>query len=184
MALTTLDNLKGYLGITSTTDDVLLGRMIESASDFVESVTDRTFALTSYNTVLDGIGGTRLLLPNYPIVSVSSLTIDGRSIPAAASSQGSGYLFNSFKLTLCGGQYAFCRGQSNVVVAYQAGYATIPADIEQATIEMISLRYKERDRIGMISKSIGGETVAYSQKDMPASASTVLKKYARVIPII
>ena len=50
-----------------------------------------------------------LPLSNYPVSAVSSLTIDGVSIPAAANAQGSGYLFAPTKLVLVGG-YRFWRG--------------------------------------------------------------------------
>ena len=59
----------------------------------------------------------------------------------------------------------------------------MPAEIEQACIEVIAIRYKERDRIGQVSKSIGGETVSFSQKDFPDSVRTILNNYKKVVPM-
>lgn len=178
--LTTLANVKGWLGVTATTDDALLTRLISAASDYVQTWLNRTIAVQPYTETRDGTGGYVLPLSNYPVSAVSSLTIDGVSIPAAANAQGSGYLFTQTKLVLVGG-YRFWRGLQNVVVSYTAGYATTPNEIEQATIELIAMRYKERDRIGQVSKSIGGETITFSQKDFSDAIETTLSNYRKVI---
>jgi hypothetical protein len=68
-----------------------------------------------------------------------------------------------------------------VRLAYTAGYAAIPAEIEQACIALVALRYKERDRIGHVSKSLAGETVAFSQKDMSDDIKTALLAYKSVV---
>ena len=76
----------------------------------------------------------------------------------------------------------FPRGRGNVRVSYQAGFASPPADLTQACIEMVSLRYREKDRVGLVSKGLAGETTAYSLKDMPESVRTLLSQYRRVVP--
>jgi hypothetical protein len=75
--------------------------------------------------------------------------------------------------------YVFSRGFQNVVVGYTAGYAATPPEIEQACIELVALRYKERDRIGQASKNLAGEVVSFAQKDMPADVQTMLAQYRR-----
>ena len=56
--------------------------------------------------------------------------------------------------------YVFTRRAQNVVVTYTAGYDTVPPDIAQACIELVCQRYRERTRIGEVSKALGGgETV-------------------------
>ena len=69
-------------------------------------------------------------------------------------------------------------------VQYTAGYAVPPADLSQACIELVALRYRERGRIGEVAKAIGGgQTVSYSQKDMSDSIKTLIQQYRRVAPI-
>ena len=59
-----------------------------------------------------------------------------------------------------------------------------PSEISQACIELVVLRYRERTRIGEMSRSLGGaETVSYSQKDMSDSIKTLLTQHRRVAPI-
>jgi hypothetical protein len=80
--------------------------------------------------------------------------------------------------------YYFVRGTQNVIVSYTAGYSTTPPEIAQACIELVALRYRERTRVGEVSKALGGgETVSYSQKDMSAAVLTLLQQYRVVSPI-
>src|SRR5262249_48165454 len=93
-----------------------------------------------------------------------------------------GYTFSATQVSVQG--YLFSRGAQNVVLAYTAGYSTTPPEIAQACIELVALRYRERTRIGEVSRSLGGaETVSYSQKDLSDGIKTVLQQYRSVSPI-
>lgn len=82
--------------------------------------------------------------------------------------------------SVANGVYAFSAGDANVAVLIS--YSYIPADIEQACIEMVGERYNYKSRIGVVSKSLGGqETMTYSQKDMSAFVSSMLVPYRSVI---
>jgi hypothetical protein len=71
-----------------------------------------------------------------------------------------------------------------VAIAYTAGYSTTPPEVAQACIELVALRYRERTRIGEVSRSLGGaETVAYAQKDVSDAIKTLLQRYRLVSPI-
>ena len=76
--------------------------------------------------------------------------------------------------------YQFAAGDSaaNVLI----NYSYVPADLEEACIEMVAERYSYRGRIGVVSKSLGGqETMSYSQKAMPDSIKMMLQPYKKVI---
>jgi hypothetical protein len=178
--LTTLANVKGWFSppLTTTTDDALLTRLITAASQFILTWLDRTLVQQSYSEARNGTGGTSLAFGNTPVSAVSALAIDGVAIPPAPDAVSPGYAFSATRLYLRG--YAFTRGAQNVVLAYTAGYAATPPEVEQACIELVTLRYKERDRIGHVSKSLAGETVSFSQKDMSDDIKTLLSLYRRV----
>ena len=60
-------------------------------------------------------------------------------------------------------------------------YSYTPFDIEQACIELVALRYKERSRIGEVSKDTGQSMrLSYSQKDMSDWTKEQLMVYRRV----
>jgi len=184
--LTTLADVKAWLQTGQSafpaTDDALLTRLITAGSQYIQSWLNRQIALADYLETRDGTGGDRLQFACFPVTAVLSLTIDGQTVPAAPSIGAAGYRFSSTQLSVCG--YSFNRGAQNVVVSYTAGYSTTPPDVAQACIELVALRYRERTRIGEVSRSLGGaETVAYSQKDMSDAIKTLLQQYRLVAPI-
>jgi len=180
--LTTLANVKGWLNITTNGDDAVLQRMISSVSQYVQSWLNRSLLSASYTEKRSGTGTHSMALSNYPIRSIASLVIDGVTIPASTDGIQSGYMFDERMLYLVG--YTFTPRLLNVAISYTAGYAVVPPEIEQAVIDTLSLRYRERTRIGEVSKSMGGETVSFSQKDFSDSAKTILNNYRKVVSVI
>ncbi len=184
--LTALADVKAWLqtgqAALPTTDDALLTRLVSAASQYIQTWLNRQIASADYLEIRDGTGGQRLQFACFPVTAVLSLTIDDQDVPAAASFNAAGYRFSSTQLSVRG--YRFKRGIQNVVTAYTAGYSTTPPEVAQACIEFVSLRYRERTRLGEISRSLGGaETVAYAQKDMSDAIKTLLQQYRLVSPI-
>jgi len=179
--LTDLATVKQWLNIAATTDDALLTRLITATSNYIQSWLNRVIASQSYTETRNGTGGTILMFSNYPVTAVSSLTIDDVAIPLATNTTMAGYRFSNQQIFLQG--YGFSRGMGNVTMAYTAGYAAVPQELAQACIELVSLRYRERDRIGHVSKSLAGETVVFSQKDMSDDIRTILNNYKKVISL-
>jgi len=186
--LTALADVKAWLQTGQdafpSTDDVLLGRLITAASQFIQSWLNRQVALGDWQETRDGTGGQRLAFANIPVAAVLSLSIDGLEIPPAPSTGGfgAGYVFSPTELALRG--YVFTRRAQNVIVTYTAGYAVTPPDIAQACIELVSQRYRERSRIGEVSRALGGgETVTYSQQDMSDDVKLLLAQYRALAPV-
>ena len=184
--LTTLADVKAWLQTGQAafppTDDALLTGLVTAASQYIQTWLNRQISFANYLETRDGTGGHRLQFACFPVSTVQSLTIDGCVVPPAASSMAAGYTFSPTQLSVRG--YRFSCGAQNVVVAYTAGYSTTPPDVAQACIELVALRYRERTRIGEISRSLGGaETVAYSQKDMSDAIKTLLQQYRLVAPV-
>jgi hypothetical protein len=183
--LATLADVKAWLQTGSnafpSTDDALLSRLITAASGYIETWLNRPIAAADWFELRDGTGGRRLQFAVFPVAAVLSLTIDDIAIPPAANSRAAGYSFTATQLVLRG--YLFTARRQNVAVTYTAGYPQTPPEIAQACIELVALRYRERMRIGEVSKNIGGEIVAFSQKDMSDPIKMLLQQYRLVVPI-
>lgn len=146
MALTTLANVKQYIygaGQTATTDDKYLQQTLNQLSGAILDYIQRPVLFKKqYTERRDGVGNTSMTLRNYPVLSVSSLTVAGsltgsygfasgtQTIPAASSIGQAGYIIdlwdgtiadNPHRITLNG--YCFPRGKNNVQVVYTAGYS-------------------------------------------------------------
>lgn len=62
------------------------------------------------------------------------------------------------------------------------GYSDVPDDVRFTCCELAALRYKEKSRLGEVSKDVGGQTVAFSQKDLSDFGRAVIRHYKRVTP--
>jgi hypothetical protein len=127
--LTTLSSVKSYLAISSAGQDALIPSLISRQSRLIEQFTGRTFPNVTRSTHLNGTGTQRLVLPDTPIISISSLLIDGVAVPASDGTS-TGYLYDDTSIILK--NLVFTRGAVNVSCVWTAGYQqtqtfTIPA---------------------------------------------------------
>lgn len=177
MALTTLAAVKQYLQIeqSDTSADLLLQRMIDAASATIENYCSRTFLSASYTEVFDGNGNRKMALSNFPVINVSSVVVNGQSIPLRSTPTGVGYTFNDITVKLVG--YRFDDGMDNVAITYTAGLAIVPADVDIACCEMVAIRFKTLDRIGVTSKSLAGESISFTTSDFSDPVKRVLDQY-------
>jgi hypothetical protein len=193
--LTTLANAKAWLNIQTTTDDLLITRLITAISAYAQTWMNRQILTQTYAEKRSGTGSNTMALANYPCTAVSSLVIAGQTINMSPDGMQAGYIFDDQFIYLVGNAFASSNFPSSapgkfpkwpplgVHIAYAAGYDVVPPEIEQAVIEWLSLRYTERTRIGQSSKSLAGETVSFIVKDMPDSVKTVLTNYRKIIPV-
>lgn len=171
--LTTLGAAKQWMGLTDSTQDQQISRLITVYSQAAVSYIGRDLVKRTITETVDGPGGNTLVVKNYPIISISGLTIDGRSIPASSSWNAPGYHFSEWMIDLTGG-LRFTRGTRNVAVTMTCGYPSIPAAAEQAVLLAIHAGIAARDR----DPSTSAESVpgVYSQS---YSAPTFLPNGSR-----
>lgn len=176
--LCTVAELAPYLGATLTQEADVLQMLITAASLFVISCIGYDPHLLSYVETRNGYDTTSMPTKVRPIIAVTSVTIDDVAIPARPSTQGNGFINGDTLVYLSG--YMFTRGFKNVVLAYSAGYASIPEDLKQVVIELAANKFKRRARIGMTSVATGRETTSYNKEDLSPEAKVTLQSYERV----
>ncbi len=191
-ALCALADLKAYAGLPSAAAayDAALEALIDAVSEAAEQHTGRVLAETDYTWRLDGNGLDELLVPEWPLNSVTTLTVNGETIPARASLTSSGYVPTAYNIKLVG--YLFYEGIQNVSIAAKAGYSTVPADLKQAAIEWAAWKLKEssvatvgKGELGMTSVVLpaGGGTKSYWTSQgggVPPQVKAVLDQYRRL----
>jgi len=80
------------------------------------------------------------------------------------------------------GTYSFSPDDIGKLASISYDYT--PWAVNQAVTELIGEWYKRRDRIGVLSKTLGGqETITFSQKDMNESIRSSLQLYNNVVPV-
>jgi hypothetical protein len=176
--LTTVADVQAWLNLQPSQDADVLQRLVSAASVMIQSYIGYNIAPTAYRDVRSGNGRNVLFLKCRPVISVESVTVGNVAQVASPAYGKPGYAFDEDSVYLTGG--AFSPGFKNVSIAYTAGYADTPLDLAQACIELVSFRYKLKDKTGFVAEGALGQTTSYSQRDMPASVITALQTYVRV----
>lgn len=172
--LTTLDRVKTYLGLTTNHDDPFLQRMLSASSDFIVEYLSRPIKQATYTEKYDGKGMPVLFLRYRPVISIASLSIAGSTI-------GSGsYSFDDNRVALTSD--VFPRGTMNISITYDAGYATVPPNVENVCIEMTAYMYREAPRLASVSKGLAGETVSFYNA-LPEPLKIYLEQIKDVVPV-
>jgi hypothetical protein len=180
--LCTLEQVKSYLTVTSVNDDPLLNQLITGYSAYIQKWLNRELGLDTYVDRVNGNNGTTMLFRNYPVKDLTSLQVNDRVLTPSASAFAQGYVWDENSVSLRGD--VFWNGKLNVIMTYTAGYTDddLPTDLQNVTVELVALRYKEKDRIGLQSKGLAGETITYNIKAFPDSVRQILNNYRKVAP--
>ena len=72
-ALTTLQRLKDYTGISGTASDTILEQLINRATGFIEARTNRRFKSTTFTNELYDGGHDRIFLRQYPVTDLATV---------------------------------------------------------------------------------------------------------------
>jgi hypothetical protein len=188
--LTTLADVKAWLTIGSSdaTFDDMLTRLITACSMYMQAYMSRIIAVSTYSKVFNGDGKYQKMLPVSPIQTVTGLTINGVTIPAgtypANGAQSTGYFFDEDTIYLHG--YCFLRGVQNCSVSLTAGMPSSDPNVfalAQGCIETVGKVFRERGRIGEVSKSVNGEVITFSQKDFPEDVMTLMNQLRNITPV-
>lgn len=116
---------------------------VSAVSTQIQNFIGYQIAEASYTRTMNGHGGEKMLLRDRPVISVSSITVDGISIPAATGPTTTGFVFDDRFVYIRGNWYGglspsrFNRGVQNVTVTYTAGYAQVPWDLQQAALTLL-----------------------------------------------
>jgi len=133
--LASLSDVKTWLDIGGSDDDVVLSRLITQVSRAILNILDRPSILpTTYAEIYDGGEERSILLRRWPVNAVQSCSVNGVAIPpapplAANAPYSIGYILDGGeapppgrmqRLSLRGRRFA--RGLQNVAISYSAGY--------------------------------------------------------------
>jgi len=183
-ALASLDDTKLFLKITDDEDDELLIKLINQASGFMESFTDRKLKTRAYSSALstdraecwyDGDNSKRLFLRQWPVTSVTSpITVSGSDITVAGATDyyGSTGYVNYTRRGELFYDNGFDVGKQNVRVSYTAGYLTTDPEYFELSLlcmELLGVVWTQKDHLGFKSETLGN--YSYSLQDLKELSS-------------
>ncbi len=174
-ALTSLSAMKSYLKIelTQTSDDSLLEDLINASSNQIEGYCKRKFKEQTYtDEEYDGNGLKYLYLQQYPVKSISSVTVDETTLST-----------DSYKIKKSNGNLirvkgTWPKGDINILLTYIAGYIEIPSDLELACKHLVK-SYFNSD-IASFSTTFQ-EGMVFRPEALPAQVKTLVAPYKKVM---
>jgi len=184
--LVTLPQAEAWLGVTSDPLNIIAS-LISACSTQIQNWIGYQIATAAYIRIFNGIGGRTILLPDRPVNTVTSVTVDGISIPQAIVPTTPGFLNdNKFCYMTRGGRWSngqfscdqFTRGVQNVVISYTAGYSTVPTDIQQACLFWIAQNYSLIGENPSVKRYRAGDT------EIDMQLTTIIGKTTLLVPPI
>lgn len=187
MPITTVPACKAFRQIPTdnTEHDAELERIIPAVQSFIERECERKFEQATVTEFFSGCDWRdRLLVARPPINSVVNLWDDplreyttaisaaNYVVPDPESEDGRAGVLRLDHLT-------FLDGISNIKITYSGGFAVIPADLEQAAIEMVwAAREKgHHNLVGVRSRSIADGNVQYVNLAWGSLAEDIISQY-------
>ncbi len=162
-ALTTLANVKYALQIPqgTTTFDDSLATMINLASKSIEARCRRQFKQATYTDKrYSGNGECLLFLPQYPVISVTSIYLDGvLQVAFDPDAQAGDYILHA-EHGILERPAGWSRGRQNIKVTHVANFATIPPAVAEICIAWVSRVFKGQLG-GVQDQSMDGYRVAF-----------------------
>lgn len=192
----TLADVKDRLGISSTEDDILINRIITGLEAVFDNHTLRKLILNSADETIYWTGScSRIILPRYPIVSITSI----KEASYYDFDNATALIANSDYRLLSGNEMLYkigspwCRYEDSIQIIYKGGYVAanqipaagqtaMPADLREAAIEQTSFIYKRRMDIGLSAVSgEGGSINKFSDMELLPLVRDILDSYKKTV---
>lgn len=197
-ALTTKARVKDKLGITVSTLDTVIDRLINSATDWIENACGgKRFLSTTYTNEVysvDGPGQKYLPLRQSPVTALSALSYRAGtpSTPSWTAFTSDQYeLVEDGKTGLVRVYFTLPYGENVVRATYTAGYLiawaaagdnsthTLSADISELCDRLVVKAFKRREQMGKSSEGFEGSTVTWA-REMDEDDKQTIGRYRRV----
>lgn len=180
--LTTKEKVKALLGITSSDDNALFDSLCDQVSAFIENLCGgQRFKLTTHaDEIHDGDDGQWLRLNNRFIYTTTDLKVEynnGDNVTPDWQEVSA----NDYDVYLANGTihlHEKIAGKRNLRVYYEAGFTTIPYDLEMAATNMVARYYNHRKSQGLATEGFEGVNMTWNDT-MSADERAIIDNYTR-----
>lgn len=174
------DELAAYIGSDWPLDSTLANLAVDGACEAVRGYVDQNVeSTTETNAYLDGNGLDNMVLPHFPLISISALSVyvDRTDTAPEVLVENTDYVVNygrGIVSRIDGG--VFTKGRQNIKLTYVYGNATVPADVRVVALQVASRIYE----VGMVkSDSAGGVSATYVEGagSLTGNEKDLLRRY-------
>ena len=169
-----------------------LAALVSAASNMIIKYCKRDFVDTAYvDEEYDGEGTYVLMLRQFPIItltSVETMESDGTLLTCLTAQFRTDDDVGEIRhIPECTCDYTyFPKGYRNILVTYQAGFATIPEDVQEATAQTVAWLYANASAAANVESWKLGDAAAKYKLDLagtpmlPATVRQLIGPYRNV----
>ncbi|GIV82782.1 MAG: hypothetical protein KatS3mg051_2136 [Anaerolineae bacterium] len=190
MAYATLAELKAYLGITGTTDDMLLTDLLVRSQAIIDAATQRTFEATADSTryldAVEDVDGRVLWLDRVgDLAQITSITNgDGSSVASSEyvtepRNQAPYYAIQLKASSSVAWTYSDSPENAIAITGRWAYSVTPPDDIVHACIRLAAYLYRQKDNATDLDRPVIAGNVTLLPAQLPADIQSLLAPYRR-----
>lgn len=190
MAYTDTTTLKRYLGISSSSDDTLLGECITRAQALIDGYTGRTFEAaadtTRYFDAVANVNGRRLYL-DHDLCQITSVTNgDGVAVASdeyTALSPNMTPYYALLLLASSGKAWTYEDDPENAIsiVGRWAWSVTAPTAIVQATVRLAAYLYRQKNNAQDLDRAVAVGNTVLLPGELPRDLVQILAPYQRLV---
>lgn len=194
--IATLAEIKADLGITDTTDDAVLTRLIEAVQGRFDTYCRRIFLEVAARQEIHDGGTSRIFVEAWPIESVSEVVIDGDQEWGSAESilASDDYLVDNRRGAILYGRgdVAWPSGKQCVRVTYSGGLVASDGTaangyvdaghlqtLKRALMMQVEFEWRNRLTLGQQSASMQGASVSLAPAALLPEVSAALSPLVR-----
>lgn len=192
-ALTTRARAKSFLGIGRDSYDSLIDILINIATSAIEKYCERSFLRQTYtNEELDGPGSNTIVLPEYPVASITQIqerTTDEPDVDSWQTIDDKEYFwYEDGRVIKRSGNWLNCPQRYRIT--YAAGYLiafaseddddlhTLPHELEYACLKLVAAMFNTRKMEGFSSQRVGDQSADRADILDHPDIVAILDKYA------
>ena len=158
--------------LTGIAEASIKDEWLQWSTDEIESKTGESyFIAVSEILKIDGPGGGTLILPKYPILTITKIVCDGTEITPITESfaiyndEGIIKVLEGLNLDYLGLDKVFAKGTQNILITGTFGYAAIPPLVEELATLIVIRIMRENNLITkeVVQESIGDYSVRYKE---------------------
>lgn len=181
-SLVSLVDAKAWCAVKTadTTYDTILENFIDGVSWEFNKYTNRLLKARDITAYYTGDGSDKLQLPEYPVNSITSIYIDvDRAF--TADTELTDYQFYDIGIIVSEDQ-AFPNIAKSIKITYNAGYATIPYDLQMAAkdqIKWLFKRHRQNQEGGSTITTQNGTETLTETGELLTTVKGILDRYRK-----
>ncbi len=191
VALITLQDAKTFLNISDASYDGILSQLINGCSSWIAQHLGRELVSASRVHYFNGDGESDLILPFYPVTSITSIYEDSlRAWDSTSLVDSDDYIISKQigRVICTNNKSTWTPGNANIKVTYVAGYTVgvdVPHGLRLAVKRIVQQHYVQgytQGKMDLSSEGVGDATTTFRPDAIPRDVMSMIEMFRSYFP--